>query len=153
MFLFLAFKADVVEGGATIGTTALVYWQLHSSLYTVQVVYRVIGVHPTGLTVDQGWRQVSTMSKFWPFGTHFFPAKIAVYCRVKRGANCLFPCLCPCLESMPSLAHDMTIPYLYSVPRTCDNRIFLFERITFNAFFSLLPTINLQCLPFFSATL
>jgi hypothetical protein len=26
----------------------------------IQVQYRVIGVHPTGLTIDQGCRQVST---------------------------------------------------------------------------------------------
>ncbi len=49
-----------VEGGTTRGTTALVYWQLHY----IQVLYRVIGVHPTGLTVDQGCRQVSTSKHF-----------------------------------------------------------------------------------------
>ncbi len=43
---------DSVEGGTTRGTTALVYWQLHSSLYTVQVQYRVLRVHPTGLTQE-----------------------------------------------------------------------------------------------------
>ncbi len=41
-----------VEGGTTRGTTARVYGQLHSSLYTVQVQYRVGGVHPTGLTQE-----------------------------------------------------------------------------------------------------
>jgi hypothetical protein len=43
-----------VEGGTTRGTTALVYLQLHSSLYTgtVHVLSSVVGVHPTGLTAD-----------------------------------------------------------------------------------------------------
>jgi hypothetical protein len=43
-----------VEGGATRGTTALVYLQLHSSLYTgtVHVLSSVVGVHLTGLTAD-----------------------------------------------------------------------------------------------------
>jgi hypothetical protein len=43
-----------VEGGAARGTTALVYLQLHISLYTgtVHVLSRVAGVHPTSLTVD-----------------------------------------------------------------------------------------------------
>jgi hypothetical protein len=53
-------KEVFVEGGTTRGTTALVYWQLHSSLYTVQVLYMVTGLHPTGLTVDQGCRHMST---------------------------------------------------------------------------------------------
>jgi hypothetical protein len=34
-----------VEGGTTRGTTTLDYRQLHSSLYCIQVQYRVIGVH------------------------------------------------------------------------------------------------------------
>jgi hypothetical protein len=29
-----------------------------------QVLYRVTGVHPTGLTVDQGCRKVSTSKKY-----------------------------------------------------------------------------------------
>jgi hypothetical protein len=43
-----------VEGGKTRGTTALVYLQLHISLYTgtVHVLSSVAGVHPTGLTAD-----------------------------------------------------------------------------------------------------
>ncbi len=43
-----------MEGGATRGTTALVYLQLHSSLYTgtVHVLSSVVGVHLTGLTAD-----------------------------------------------------------------------------------------------------
>jgi hypothetical protein len=51
-----------VEASETRGTTALVYLQLHSSLYTgtVHVLSSVAGVHPTGLTADQGCRQVST---------------------------------------------------------------------------------------------
>ncbi len=42
-------KRMVVEGGTTRGTTALVYLQLHSSLYTgtVHVLSSVVGVHPT----------------------------------------------------------------------------------------------------------
>jgi hypothetical protein len=34
----------------------------------IQVLYRVTGVHPTGLTVDQGCRQVSTglPPELWP---------------------------------------------------------------------------------------
>jgi hypothetical protein len=41
-----------VEEGTTRGTTALVYLQLHISLYTgtVHVMSRVAGVHPTSLT-------------------------------------------------------------------------------------------------------
>jgi hypothetical protein len=41
-----------VEGGTARGTTALVYLQLHSSLYTgtVHVLSSVVGVHPTSLT-------------------------------------------------------------------------------------------------------
>jgi hypothetical protein len=51
-----------VEASETRGTTALVYLQLHSSLYTgtVHVLSSVAGVHPAGLTADQGCRQVST---------------------------------------------------------------------------------------------
>jgi hypothetical protein len=43
-----------VEEGTTRGTTALVYLQLHISLYTgtVHVLSRVAGVHPTSLTTD-----------------------------------------------------------------------------------------------------
>jgi hypothetical protein len=43
-----------VEGGTARGTTALVYLQLHISLYTgtVHVLSRVAGVHPTSLTAD-----------------------------------------------------------------------------------------------------
>jgi hypothetical protein len=43
-----------VEEGTTRGTTALVYLQLHRSLYTgtVHVLPGVVGVHPTGLTAD-----------------------------------------------------------------------------------------------------
>jgi hypothetical protein len=43
-----------VEGGTARGTTALVYLQLHSSLYkgTVHVLSSVVGVHPPGLTAD-----------------------------------------------------------------------------------------------------
>jgi hypothetical protein len=38
----------LVEGGTARGTTALVYFQLHISLYTgtVHVLSRVAGVHP-----------------------------------------------------------------------------------------------------------
>jgi hypothetical protein len=51
-----------VEASETRGTTALVYLQLHSSLYTgtVHVLSRVAGVHPAGLTATQRCRQVST---------------------------------------------------------------------------------------------
>jgi hypothetical protein len=47
-------RVTTVEGGTTRGTTALVYLQLHSSLYTgtVHVLSSVVGVHPTGLTAD-----------------------------------------------------------------------------------------------------
>jgi hypothetical protein len=43
-----------VEGGTTRGMTALVYLQLHISLYTctVHVLSSVAGLHPTGLTAD-----------------------------------------------------------------------------------------------------
>ncbi len=45
---------DTVEGGTARGTTALVYLQLHISLYTgtVHVLSRVAGVHPTSPTAD-----------------------------------------------------------------------------------------------------
>ncbi len=51
-----------MEGGTARGTTALVYLQLHISLYTgtVHVLSSVAGVHPTSLTADLGCRQVST---------------------------------------------------------------------------------------------
>ncbi len=56
---------DPVEASETRGTTALVYMylQLRSSLYTgtVHVLCSVAGVHPAGLTADQGCRQVSTI--------------------------------------------------------------------------------------------
>ncbi len=56
------FRHSTVEASKTRGTTALVYLQLHSSLYTgtVHVLSSVAGVHPAGLTADQGCRQVST---------------------------------------------------------------------------------------------
>jgi hypothetical protein len=43
-----------VEGGTGRGTPALVYLQLHISLYTgtVHVLSRVAGVHQTSLTAD-----------------------------------------------------------------------------------------------------
>jgi hypothetical protein len=43
-----------VEGGTARGTTALVYLQLHISLYTgtVHVLSSVAGVHLTSLTAD-----------------------------------------------------------------------------------------------------
>jgi hypothetical protein len=43
-----------VEGGTARGATALVYLQLHISLYTgtVHVLSSVAGVHPTSLTAD-----------------------------------------------------------------------------------------------------
>jgi hypothetical protein len=54
-----------VEASETRVTTALVSLQLHSSLYTgtVHVLSSVAEVHPTGLTADQGCRQVSTIPK------------------------------------------------------------------------------------------
>ncbi len=64
-----------MEEGTTRGTTALVYIQLHISLYTgtVHVLSSVVGVHPTGLTADEGCRQASTKHKKseiaqWAFG-------------------------------------------------------------------------------------
>ncbi len=55
-----------MEASETRGTTALVNLQLHSSLYTgtVHVLSGVAGVHPTGLTANQGCRQVSTKITF-----------------------------------------------------------------------------------------
>ncbi len=47
-------RVTTVEGGATRGTTALV---VDSYLYipaNIQELYRVTGVHPTGLTVTRG---------------------------------------------------------------------------------------------------
>jgi hypothetical protein len=44
-----------VEGGTTRGTTALVYCRAY-----IQGLYRDARVHPTGLTIYQGCRQVST---------------------------------------------------------------------------------------------
>ncbi len=48
-------KSLDVEEGTTRGTTALVYLQLHSSLYTgaLHVLSSVVGVHPTGLTATR----------------------------------------------------------------------------------------------------
>jgi hypothetical protein len=62
VFAFFNFYCTV-EASETRGTAALVYLQLHSSLYTgtVHVLSSVAGVHPTGLTADQGCRQVSTV--------------------------------------------------------------------------------------------
>ncbi len=50
----MANNVQLVEGGITRGTTALVYLQLHVSLYTgtVHVLSSVAGVHPSGLTAD-----------------------------------------------------------------------------------------------------
>ncbi len=47
-------KKQVVEGDTARGTAALVYLQLHISLYTgtVHVLSSVAEVHPTSLTVD-----------------------------------------------------------------------------------------------------
>jgi hypothetical protein len=47
-------RVTTVEEGTTRGMTALVYLQLHSSLYTgtVHVLSSVVGVHLTGLTAD-----------------------------------------------------------------------------------------------------
>ncbi len=55
-----------MEGGTARGMTALVYLQLHISLYTgtVHVLSRVAGVHQTSLTADKGYRQVSTVFSF-----------------------------------------------------------------------------------------
>ncbi len=53
-----------VEGGVTRGMTVLVYWHYISAY--IQELYMVTGVHPTGLTFDQGCRQVSTKRYiFW----------------------------------------------------------------------------------------
>jgi hypothetical protein len=59
-------KFATVEGGATRGTTALVY-DSDIAAY-IQGLYRVARVHPTGLTVNQGCRQVSTglPPELWP---------------------------------------------------------------------------------------
>jgi hypothetical protein len=47
-------EQHAVEEGTMRGTTALVYLQLHISLYTgtVHVLSRVAGVHLTSLTAD-----------------------------------------------------------------------------------------------------
>jgi hypothetical protein len=47
------------EGGATRGLTALVYCDSYISAY-IKEQYRLAGVHPTGVTVHQGCRRVST---------------------------------------------------------------------------------------------
>ncbi len=47
-----------VEGGATRGTTAL-FLDSYLAAY-IQRLYRVARLHPTGLTVNQGCRMVST---------------------------------------------------------------------------------------------
>jgi hypothetical protein len=56
-------RVTTVEGGTTRGTTALVYIDSYISAY-LQTLYRVTGVHPTGLTVNQGCRQVSTITTY-----------------------------------------------------------------------------------------
>jgi hypothetical protein len=160
MFLFLAFKADVVEGGATIGTTALVCWQLHSSLYT----YSTGSVQGYWSTPDWSDRRPGGEDRcpqclsFGHLEPISFQPKLPFIAGLNEAQNVYFHVFVHVLKAchhwpMTWIQVDYSIPYLYSVPRTCDNRIFLFERITFNAFFSLLPTINLQCLPYFSATL
>jgi hypothetical protein len=55
-------RVTTVEEGTTIGTTALVYWQLHSSLYTgaVQGYWST----PDWSDRRQGCRQVSTVEKY-----------------------------------------------------------------------------------------
>jgi hypothetical protein len=56
IFLNIYTVHTYVEGGTARGTTALVFLQLHSSLYTgtvlVHVLSRVVRVHPTGVTSD-----------------------------------------------------------------------------------------------------
>jgi hypothetical protein len=55
MVFILIWKYGSVEGGTTRGTTALVYWFIDSYIAAyIQVQYRVIGVHPIGLTVARG---------------------------------------------------------------------------------------------------
>jgi hypothetical protein len=51
-----------VEEGATIGTTALVYWQLHSSLYTGEV--QGYWSTPNWSNRRQGCRQVTTIASY-----------------------------------------------------------------------------------------
>ncbi len=60
-----------MEASETRGTTAMVYLQLHSSLYTgtVLVLSSVAGVHPTGLTADQGCREVSAPKSLFGEGS------------------------------------------------------------------------------------
>jgi hypothetical protein len=52
--IVVTIKCSLVEEGTTRGTTALVYLQVHISLYTgtVHVLSMVAGVHPTSLTAD-----------------------------------------------------------------------------------------------------
>ncbi len=59
-----------VEGGASRGTTALVF-DSYIAAY-IQVLYRVTGVHPTGPAVDQGCRQVSTILYFSATAPYFY---------------------------------------------------------------------------------
>jgi hypothetical protein len=72
-----------VEGGTTIGTTALVYWQLHSSLYTgaVQGYWST----PNWSDCRQWCRQVSTVLLL-----SIFLAKKSIYC-IFEGETCSFP--------------------------------------------------------------
>ncbi len=57
-------RVTTVEGGTTRSKTALVYYSIHSSLYTgtVHCVQGCKGTWPTGLTVNQGRRLVSRVS-------------------------------------------------------------------------------------------
>ncbi len=55
-----------VEGGATRGTTAL-FIDSYIAAY-IQVQYRVIGVHPTGLTIARGvGRCPQAPPELWPW--------------------------------------------------------------------------------------
>ncbi len=82
----------LVEGCTARGTTALVYLQLHSSLYTgtVHVLSSVVRVHPTGLTADQGCRQVST--SFYTVQCNCTSYLLYLFiCKIITKAICQFP--------------------------------------------------------------
>ncbi len=93
-----------VEASETKGTTALVYLQLHSSLYTgtVCILSSFAGVHPTGLTADQGCRQVST--------SHIFLLKPLkpVFCYLKSKFSLILKIKYKFFNGMEDLTIDMT---------------------------------------------
>ncbi len=68
------------------------HWFIDSYIAAyLQVLYRVIGVHPTSLIVDQGCRQVSTTSSFhfWQISLISIPREVEFFFNLTRGFKLL----------------------------------------------------------------